>query len=198
MGRTVRESFGGFLMKLVMVDLDGTLFDTCEVNFLSYADAMRQFNYKLDYNYYKEYCNGKHYLEFLPQITTHDKKILEQIHEFKKQAYKKYVNKAIMNELLIDLLRKLKVSAKIALVTTASKANVNEILEVFGVTDIFDLILTREDVKHEKPNPEGFLTAMKYFNVSPKQSIIFEDSEVGIMAAEKTGALCLVVKGYNG
>ena len=39
--------------------------------------------------------------------------------------------------------------------------------------------------------------AMKHFNISTEQTIIFEDSETGIKAAEQTGADYYVVHGYN-
>ena len=38
-------------MKLIMVDLDGTLFDTREVNYMAYQEAVGQFGYKIDYKY---------------------------------------------------------------------------------------------------------------------------------------------------
>ena len=63
--------------------------------------------------------------------------------------------------------------------------------------DLFDLILTHEDITKSKPDPEGFLKAMKLFNVEARDCLIFEDSSVGIEAAEKTGATVFVAKGYN-
>ena len=37
-----------------------------------------------------------------------------------------------------------------------------------------------------KPNPEGYLKAISHFNATPEDTIIFEDSDVGIEAARKT------------
>ena len=54
--------------KLAIFDLDGTLYDTRMTNYLSYRDALRQYNLELDYDYFSKYCNGRHYTEFLPQI----------------------------------------------------------------------------------------------------------------------------------
>ena len=36
-------------MKLMMIDLDGTLFDTKKVNYLAYMEAMQVYGYKIDY-----------------------------------------------------------------------------------------------------------------------------------------------------
>ena len=108
-------------MKLIMVDLDGTLFDTKEVNYLAYKEALKQHAFDIEHEYYCKYCNGRHYLDFLPQITTGDKAVLTSIHNLKKNAYSKYLNFAKPNDKLIELLKMVKPQAKIALVTTASK-----------------------------------------------------------------------------
>lgn len=175
-------------MKLIIVDLDGTLFDTKDINYHAYKEAMASYGYDLDYRYYCDFCNGRHYMDFLPQITTIDKKILEKIHHSKKVAYKKYLDKAVLNVGLVDIVRLLRGEYKTALVTTASKKNCYDILEKFNLVELFDLILTHDDITKSKPDPEGFLRAMEYFDAKPNETIIFEDSDVGLKAAEKSGA----------
>lgn len=175
-------------MKLVIVDLDGTLFDTKDVNYHAYKDAIAPYGYEMDYKYYCEFCNGRHYMDFLPQITTNDRDILETMHKVKKNAYKKHLNKAVLNTGLVDIIRLMRKEYKTAVVTTASKENCYDILNQFGLADLFDLILTHDDITKSKPNPEGFLKAMDYFNVKSSETLIFEDSEVGLEAAEKSGA----------
>ena len=136
-------------------------------------------------------------MDFLPQITTNDKTILEKIHKHKKEVYSKYLNFGKVNQALVDLINNSKWAYKVALVTMASKENTYDILNKFALTEIFDLILTHNDIENSKPNPEGFLKAMKIFHAKPEECIIFEDSEVGIKAAEQTGANVFIVKGYN-
>ena len=62
--------------------------------------------------------------------------------------------------------------------------------------NLFDLILTSEDIKNPKPDPEGFLLAMSYYNVTPKDCMIFEDSDVGIEAAKKTKANVFKIENF--
>lgn len=175
-------------MKLIIVDLDGTLFDTKDVNYHAYREAIAPYGYVIDYQYYCEFCNGRHYMDFLPQITTNDRTILEEMHKEKKHAYKKYLDKAVLNTGLVDIIRLMRSEYKTAVVTTASKENCYDILKQFGVIGLFDLILTHDDITKSKPDPEGFLKAMDYFEAKPTETIIFEDSEVGLEAAEKSGA----------
>lgn len=184
-------------MKAVLVDLDGTLFDTKEVNYMAYKKALEPYGYGLEYGYYCSYCNGRYYMDFLPQISTSDKTILEKVHSEKKVLYKKYLEFARLNKHLVELLDILHKNAKIGIVTTASRESTNDILKQFKLENYFDIILTQEDVSARKPHPDGYIKAMNLLHVEPEETIIFEDSDVGIEAAEKSGAQCFVVKGYN-
>lgn len=184
-------------MKLVLFDLDGTLFDTKDVNYYAYNYALKEYGYSVDYEYYCQKCNGKRYTQFLPQIIGENNDIIEQVHKKKKEVYSKYLKYARINEHLIQICKCMKSEYKTAVVTTASKKNCMEILETFHILDLFDLILTQENVSEAKPSPEGFLKAMKHFEVSPEDTIIFEDSDVGIEAAKRSGANYMVVHGYN-
>lgn len=175
-------------MKLIIVDLDGTLFDTKDVNYYAYKEAIAPYGYDMDYRYYCDFCNGRHYLDFLPQITTDDKATLSAIHKAKKTAYRKYLDKAVLNQRLVDVIRLARLEYKTAIVTTASKENCDDILSRFDIADLFDLVLTHDDITKSKPDPEGFLKAMRFFDAKPEETIIFEDSEVGLRAAESSGA----------
>lgn len=177
--------------------MDGTLFDTKDVNFHAYQQALNEHGFHIDYDYYCRFCNGKHYTQFLPQISTEDKSTLASIHSRKKALYPQFLSKARLNEGLVDILRTLRGTYHTALVTTASRANCSDILTHFQLFDLFDLILTQDDITHSKPNPEGFLNAMSHFGVSAKDTMIFEDSDVGIDAARKTDATYYRVFGFN-
>ena len=184
-------------MKLIIVDMDGTLFDTKDVNYLAYRQALAEYGYDLDYDYYCSYCNGRHYTQFLPQLTTTDSDILSAVHKRKKELYKGFLDRAKPNEHLINILKSLRPKYRTALVTTASKANCHDILQCFHLTDLFDLILTHDDITEGKPSPEGFLTAMAHFRVTAEETVIFEDSDVGLEAAKQTGASYYQTFGFN-
>lgn len=185
-------------MKLVLVDFDGTLADTSAVNYLAYKDAIEEYGYTIDERYYVCKCNGKHYLDFLPQLVGDNKELIEIIHKKKKIAYKDHINCARVNYHLVEILNALKAMAKIVIVTTASKKNVEELLEEFHLVELFDGIITGDDVKNKKPNPEGFLKAMLQYGCTAEETIIFEDSAEGLEAARAAKVECYKVIGYRG
>ena len=177
--------------KLAIFDLDGTLFDTKDVNYRAYREAIG--NVDIDYEFYCKFCNGRNYKQFLPIIMPDitDER-MEEIHDLKKQLYPGYLKYARKNEELFGKFENIN-----ALVTTASLKNTMDILSEFNVTDVFDFIITQEDVKETKPNPECFLLAMEKAGAMPNETIIYEDSDAGIEAAKKSGADYVIVEGFN-
>jgi HAD hydrolase, family IA, variant 3 len=186
--------------KLAIFDLDGTLFDTKDVNYNAYQNAIKMLGIdaEIDYNNFCNLYNGKNYREFLPKIIPDiTEEQMKNIHNFKKNIYTQYLDKARKNELLFLMIQEIKEKFYISIVTNASKKNVKDILEKFSVKNLFDLLITQEDVENPKPSAEGFLKAMNYFNISKENTIIFEDSEIGIQAANKAETNYVKVYGYN-
>jgi beta-phosphoglucomutase len=183
--------------KLALFDLDGTLFNTNKVNYLSYKQALNEEGYDLEYEYFAKECNGKLYKEFLPKIIeTDDEELLQKLHKRKKELYSTNLGQALANLHLFNIAKSLKEDYYLAVVTTASKKNTFDILDFYNKTELFDLVLTHDDVINVKPDPEGYIKAMKSFNIDPKDTIIFEDSPSGIEAAVKSGANVFVVNNF--
>ena len=173
-------------VRLIIADLDGTLFDTAGVNCAAYSEALER---GLDYEYFRAHCNGRHYTDFLPEIVPGiSSEAMKMIHSRKKALYRKYLTLAKPNTGLLALLGMCRGECSLALVTTASRENTQDILRAFGLENFFDLVLAHEDIAHSKPDPEGYLKAMQYFGASPEECIIFEDSETGLEAARRSGA----------
>ena len=185
--------------RLAIFDLDGTLYDTRAVNYLSYRLALRGFGAELDKAFFYQRCNGQYYKHFLPVVapglTPED---METIHERKKAFYHECLTEAAANEHLIGIIQSIRGTFHTALVTTASRRNTFEILDHFGHAELFDLIMTQEDVTRKKPDPECFWKAMEHFEASPTETVIFEDSDAGVQAALVTGAGVCRVLDYIG
>lgn len=98
-----------------------------------------------------------------------------------------------LNDRLLATLKLLKPHANIALVTSASRKTCLAVLESVGLLHFFDHIVTANDVDFIKPHPEGYEICMAYFDASPEQTFVFEDTKSGLEAARATGAhVCLV------
>ena len=181
------------MKKLALFDMDGTLFDTEKVNYYAYKQAIEEQGYSLDYETYQKYCIGRQFKDFIPNIIPDRKDLYSIIHARKKEVYPNYLEHARLNKHLINIAKNLKESYILAIVTTASKKNVDDILNKFKITDLFDFIITGEDVSKNKPDPECYFKAINKVKISEEDVIIFEDSKPGIEAARKTGATIIVI-----
>ncbi|MCR4728596.1 MAG: HAD family hydrolase [Lachnospiraceae bacterium] len=181
--------------KLALFDLDGTLFNTDEVNYMAYKTALAEFSVDVERDHFLKVFRGRRYKEFIPEIMGNSEH-LEEIHEKKKAVYSSFLSKSRPNTHLFNMIDAMKNEYHIAIVTTASKKNVTEILDHFGVSDVFEFAVTQEDMVRSKPDPEGFLTAMEHFGIGPEDTVIFEDSPVGIEAALASGATVFKVERF--
>lgn len=74
-----------------------------------------------------------------------------------------------------------------AVATSASRGDLDALLSQVGLRAHFDVIVTAEDVRWGKPNPEVFLLAAAGLDVPPARCLVFEDSLVGVHAARNAG-----------
>jgi beta-phosphoglucomutase family hydrolase len=84
-------------------------------------------------------------------------------------------------------------SLPIAICSGALRAEIELILEDAGLRDLFDVIVSAEEVSRGKPDPEGFLLALQRLNesvvvpITPGQCVIIEDSHWGLKAGAAAG-----------
>jgi len=184
---------------LAMFDMDGTLFDTRKTNFLAYNEAIKKVvGQCIEYDIFNMVTNGHSYKKFLPELV---KKIsndeIEKIHDLKKIFFQNHLQFSIKNDHLFRIISAIKDTYIIALATTASKKNTIDILTFFEVRDLFEIIVTQEDVVNLKPDPECFLKIMEKLSIESKNTLIFEDSIIGMTAARLSKASIVNVEMFN-
>ena len=74
-----------------------------------------------------------------------------------------------------------------AVATSASRHDVDALLVEIGVRGHFEVIVTAEDVRWGKPDPEVYVRAAAGLGLPPADCVVFEDSVVGIHAARAAG-----------
>lgn len=83
----------------------------------------------------------------------------------------------------------------LAVVTGAQRADVDFVLAHSSVRDRFGVVVSEEDVRRGKPDPEGFLLAADRLGVAPGEVVVLEDSVAGVRAALAAGMRCIAVTG---
>ncbi len=81
----------------------------------------------------------------------------------------------------------------LGLVTSALAEHVAARLLAADLVDVFDAVVTGEDVEVGKPDPQGFLLACEQLGASCRHSVGFEDSPAGVAAVKAAGMRCVAV-----
>lgn len=74
-----------------------------------------------------------------------------------------------------------------ALVTSASRNQVETSLARFGIADYFDTVVTADDVERYKPHPEPVELALSRLNKTPAETLFVGDNKVDILAGKAAG-----------
>lgn len=82
----------------------------------------------------------------------------------------------------------------LALASNADREIIMEILDQLKISNYFDVISSAEDYKEGKPHPEIYLDTSKKMFLKPEDVLIVEDSDVGIDAANASGAVVVCRK----
>lgn len=77
--------------------------------------------------------------------------------------------------------------------SSTHRENITTSLGVLGLEEFFSQIVSSEDVKRGKPDPEVFLAAAQKIDIEPVDCIVFEDALVGIAAAHAAGMKVVAV-----
>jgi HAD superfamily hydrolase (TIGR01509 family) len=96
---------------------------------------------------------------------------------------------------VIEIIRALqREQVTLAITSSAVRASIEAILIRLALRDAFTLIVDGSEVAHGKPDPEAYLVTARKLDVAPSACIVFEDSEVGVLAAKRAGMFCVAVR----
>jgi histidinol-phosphate aminotransferase len=113
--------------------------------------------------------------------------IINKFQEYYLGNNAKYFNGLIKNEKWIlnnKLLKKLSKQYKLAIVTGRPKIEAEYALKINNTKKYFQVIITKEDVKQEKPDPEGIIKALKLLKI--ENAVYFGDTINDKIASEKS------------
>ncbi len=82
---------------------------------------------------------------------------------------------------------------RMAVVTSRLKLSAIEAIKGFGIEDFFEYILTGDDVKKHKPDPEPILITLKNMGAEPNQAVMIGDTRMDILCARNAGVIPILV-----
>jgi len=180
-------------ISLILTDLDGTLVDTRAANYHAYRQVLAELDIRLTEEHYNQIF-GLRLEEFLSTLSIVDRTTIEHVRKRKAVVYPEHFDKFILNRPLLGFLQGARrMGMPLAVVSTARRENIRNVLMRIEAAELFDLIVSGEDVMKSKPDPECYLFAMRHFGVEPDRTLVFEDTPIGIQAGLDAGANCISI-----
>lgn len=188
-------------IKLIIFDLDGVLVDSCDMHYLALNTAIEQIagkKYVISKQEHLTTFNGLNTKTKL-QMLTENKNLNPQLHDdinkLKQSITLHMFNHFEPNQQKINLLKHLiELGYTLHCASNCKKQSLYLILTKLGLFNYFSNILSNEDITYPKPAGEIYLRSMAYANASPNETLIIEDSFIGLTAAKKSGAHIYMVK----
>lgn len=186
-------------IKAVLFDLDGVLVDATEWHYEALNRALGLFGYTISRYEHLTTYNGLPTKKKLEMLSV-EKGLPRGLHNILNKIKQKYTREEILKrctpvfekEYMMHQLKR--DGYKLACCSNSIRESVELMLRGSGILDLFDLILSNEDVKNPKPDPEMYLESFRHFELTPKDCVIVEDAGHGIEAAKRSGGnLCQVV-----
>jgi phosphoglycolate phosphatase len=174
------------LIKAVIFDCDGVMFDTTEANAAYYNRILKRMHRPELTPEQFAYCH-MHTVDNALRFLFPDAGELEAAWAFRRElSYRDFIPHMIIEPQLKTLLRKLRPGIKTAVGTNRSDT-MDAVMETHGLTDDFDLVVTARDVPAPKPAPDILNRVLSTFQLGAGQTIYIGDSEVDEQAAKAAG-----------
>ena len=181
--------------RYLLWDHDGVLVDTERWYFETTREALGHLGVDLHQDTYLEYmAEGRSCWDLARSIGISERHIADKRAHRDSLYQESLRSKPIEIAGVRDVLTELGASYKMAVVTTARRADFNLIHESSDLLKFFDFALTIEDYARPKPHPDPYLAALDLFGARPQEALALEDSARGLKSACRAGLECLVVR----
>lgn len=87
---------------------------------------------------------------------------------------------------------------KLAIASSSYRELIDELVDVAGIGDVLDFTISGHECAAFKPDPEIYVRAMAALGVEPAESLVVEDSPLGIEAGRRAGARVLALRPREG
>lgn len=174
--------------RLLIFDFDGTIADSSPLHEQAFREVLEPAGLRVDY----AQLAGRSTLDAVHRcfaLNQREEDSPGQLTEFARQKQERG-RELIATSLMAfpaatALLHWARATHRLALVTSGSRATIDLALTRLDLAGWFDPMLTADDLDRAKPDPQGFLEALRLAGVGPAEALVFEDSEAGFEAARR-------------
>ena len=184
------------MKKYILFDHDGVLVDTEFWYYKAGERALAEIGLTLDKDQYLRDMNQGLGTWAQALAAGIDEQTISRQRKVRDNYYQEYLRtEAIEIEGVVETLAELSKYVRMAIVTTAKRADFEIIHEKRQIREFMEFVLVREDYKLAKPHPEPYLTGLQRLGATKEETLVVEDSSRGLSSAMAAGIDCAIV--YN-
>jgi HAD superfamily hydrolase (TIGR01509 family) len=186
-------------VQALIFDFDGTLVDTMPFHYLAWQETVKSLGGDFPEKLFHDTAgmpsdqivvilNETFGYQLDPQETT-----LAKEHRFLTH----YLPKVQPIEPIVAIAKQYQGKLPMAVASGGISIVIKNALDITGLANLFDTVVTSEDVVRGKPAPDTFLEAARRLDVEPKYCQVFEDSEAGLEAARRAEMIATDVRPWR-
>lgn len=180
--------------KFILFDHDGVLVDTEYWYYKAGERALADLGLILDKDQYLRDISDGLGMWSQARSAGVDEQTIGKQREARDGYYQEYLRtEDIEIEGVVETLAELSRHARMAIVTTAKRADFDLIHKKRHIRQFMEFVLVREDYCFAKPHPMPYLTALNRFGATRAETLVVEDSSRGLRSAVAAGIDCAVV-----
>ena len=183
--------------KGLIFDCDGTLADTMPLHMEAWCETFADYGEECPY----EFINRLKGTPAEKIVAMFNQKFGRKINPIKfaqdkNRRSRKKLRQAKPIDPVIKIVRNYHGKLPMAVASGGTRRNVLLTLEVIGLKDYFDTVITSDDKLKAKPAPDIFMEAARRMKVEPSHCQVFEDGDVGLQAARVAGMIATDIRQY--
>ncbi len=186
----------------VLFDLDGVLVDATEWHYEALNRALRLFGFDITRYEHLSAYNGLPTKKKLEMLSV-EKGLPAPIHGMLNRLKQVYTRDEILTrcrpvfekEYMLSRLRR--DGYRLAVCSNSIRESLELMVHQSGLDPYVEFLVSNEDVRAPKPDPEIYRTAMARMGVSPAETLVVEDAPHGVEAARRSGAHICQVSGFT-
>ena len=176
------------MLKLIVFDCDGVMFDSIEANRIYYNDLLVAFGYPPMSDEDLSFVHMHNVTDSVNHIFRHyPNQDMDEVHRFRLQTdFLTYLPHMKIEPDLEEFLSYAKPRFRLA-ISTNRTTTMQPLLQEFRLTGYFELVVTAGDVKNPKPAPDALYKILDYFQCTADETIFIGDSHVDQLHTESAG-----------
>lgn len=185
----------------IIFDLDGVLVDATEWHFEALNRALKLFGYQISRYEHLAAYNGLPTRTKLEMLSI-EKGLPTALHGLINRLKQAYTREEILRhcwpsfdkEYMLSRLKR--DGLRMAVCTNAISESAELMLVRAGLRPYFEFVISNEEIKKPKPDPEIYRRALERMALKPEQVVVVEDAQPGVEAARGAGVRVLQVSGF--